>query len=119
MRPRLSRSVLECERCRAALDRKWRGGSDARGLRLSFSRLERKRRSSGRTPKPGGLCRLLGRREAFWTAVPMHRDRFCHELAEAHDKVSPVVHFTRAVKAPEGWSSPRPGGLRRPLTADR
>jgi len=48
-------------------------------------------------------------REASWTAVVLYR--FPLEPAEAKDKVSPVVHPTRAAKAPEDWRTPQAGGF--------
>src|SRR5713226_6052032 len=37
--------------------------------------------------------------------------RFPSERAEAADEISPVAHPAPAHKAPEGWRTPRPGGL--------
>ena len=41
--------------------------------------------------------RGLGGREASWTAEALYR--FCIERTKAHDKVLPVIRFTRVVKA--------------------
>jgi hypothetical protein len=66
---------------------------------------------------PLGLSGIHGGpncREASWTGAALYR--FCPERAEAPDKDSRVVHFTRAGKAPEGpsrtgpWRTPSPGG---------
>src|ERR1043165_5868467 len=45
-------------------------------------------------------------REASWTAVAL---RF--SFGRLRVSFSPVAHFRSATKAPEGWRSPRPGGL--------
>src|SRR5687768_8108967 len=61
--------------------------------------------SSGILPPPGGPPSGPVTREASWTAVVLY------ERDEVEDEVSPFVHFTCAVKAPEDWRSPRPRGL--------
>ncbi len=66
------------------------------------------------SPPKDGIANLtevwFGRvkREAFWTAGVLYG--FCPDCGEAHAQVSPGAPFTWAVKAPEGWRTPQPGG---------
>jgi hypothetical protein len=80
---------------------------DSRGVRWSHAV---KAPEDWRSPRPGGLRGGIFPRGASWTAVVLYR--FSTELAEAPSRDSRGVHWPHAVKAPEGWRSPRPGGLR-------
>ncbi len=51
----------------------------------------------------------LGARGVFWTPIVLYR--FSFECGEAHEEVSPVVRGGSTVKAPEGWRSPKSGGI--------
>ena len=49
------------------------------------------------------------RAAASWAAVVLHR--FCVGIGSAREQTTAAVDFTAGSKAPEGWRSPRPGGL--------